>query len=105
MSPAWKLGSLFLGVVTTRLGSNYVYACTEAVEEVIVQHYKKQIKYLDKSKANESLKRKIKQFCEEEDNHRMNADKSVKSDDMGLRVFKAITKRITRFAIKVSKKV
>ena len=32
-----NIGSVILGAVTTRLGSNYVYACTEAVEEVTVQ--------------------------------------------------------------------
>ena len=33
MSPVWKVGSFFLGAVTSRLGLNYVHACTEAVEE------------------------------------------------------------------------
>ena len=50
MSPAWKLASFFIGALTTRLGSNYVHACTEAVEEVIVKHYQQQIKYLEKVK-------------------------------------------------------
>ena len=50
MSPAWKAGSLFLGAITSRLGSDYVYACTEAVEEVIVEHYQEQVEYLDKNK-------------------------------------------------------
>ena len=71
MSPVWKVGSFILGAVTTRLGSNYVYACTEAVEEVIVKHYQEQIKYLDKTKIDENLKKKIKKFCEEEDKHRV----------------------------------
>ena len=48
MSPAWKVGSFILGAITSRLGSNYVHACTEAVEEVIVKHYENQIKYLEK---------------------------------------------------------
>ena len=48
MSPAWKVGSFFLGAITSRLGLNYVHACTEAVEEVIVKHYENQIKYLEK---------------------------------------------------------
>ena len=62
MSPAWKLASFFIGALTTRLGSNYVHACTEAVEEVIVKHYQQQIKYLEKSKADNSLKKKSKNF-------------------------------------------
>ena len=105
MSPAWKLGSVILGAVTTRLGSNYVYACTEAVEEVIVKHYQEQIKYLDKTKIDENLKKKIKKFCEEEDKHRASADRSIEENSLGLKVFKSFTKNITKLAIKVSKKI
>ena len=52
----------FLGAITSRLGSNYVYACTEAVEEVIVKHYQEQIEYLEKNKLEEKLKKKLKSF-------------------------------------------
>ncbi len=105
MSPVWKVGSVILGAVTTRLGSNYVYACTEAVEEVIVKHYQEQIKYLDKTKIDENLKKKIKKFCEEEDKHRVVADRSIKENSLGLKVFKNFTKNITKLAIKISKKI
>ncbi len=105
MSPAWKLASFFIGALTTRLGSNYVHACTEAVEEVIVKHYQQQIKYLEKSKADNSLKKKIKEFCKEENDHRANAYESIEGEDLSLKVFKNLTKRFTRLAIKVSKKV
>ena len=57
MSPVWKVGSVILRGITTRLGSNYVYACTEAVEEVIVKHYQEQVEYLDKTKIDENLKK------------------------------------------------
>ena len=105
MSPAWKIGSFFLGAITSRLGSNYVYACTEAVEEVIVEHYQEQIKYLDKNKIEENLKNKIKKFCKEEDKHRTNADKSIKEEDLSLKLFKGFTKGVTKMAIEISKKL
>ena len=105
MSPAWKLGSFFLGAISTRLGSNYVNACTEAVEEIIVKHYREQIDYLEKSKIDEGLKNKIKKFCEEEDRHRANADKSIKDNNFGLLFFKGFTKNVTKLAIKISKKI
>ena len=50
MSPYGYTGKFFIGALTTRLGSNYIHACTEAVEEVIVKHYQQQIKYLEKVK-------------------------------------------------------
>ena len=81
MSPAWKVGSFFLGAVTSRLGSNYVYACTEAVEEVIVKHYEKQIKYLDKTKIDENLKKTLKSFVKKKINIE-NADKSIKENSL-----------------------
>ena len=105
MSPAWKAGSFILGVITTRLGSNYVYACTEAVEEVIVKHYQEQIEYLDNNKIDENLKKKIIKFCKEEDRHRASADQSIKESDLGIRLFKNFTRTVTRLAIEVSKKV
>ena len=105
MSPAWKVGSFFLGAITSRLGPNYVYACTEAVEEVIVKHYQEQIEYLEKNKLEEKLKKKIKKFCKEEDQHRTYADQSIVKDDLALKVFKGFTKSVTKLAIEISKKI
>ena len=105
MSPAWKAGSFFLGVISSRLGSDYVYACTKAVEEVIVEHYQEQVEYLDKNKIEENLKNKIKKFCEDEDKHRVNADKSIKKEDFSLKIFKGFTRGVTKMAIEISKKL
>ena len=55
------------------MGEDYVNACTESVEEVIVEHYKKQINFLKNQKINNELKRKIEKFCKEEDDHREDA--------------------------------
>ena len=99
---SWKS---FLGVITSRLGSDYVYACTEAVEEVIVEHYQEQVEYLDKNKIEENLKNKIKKFCKEEDKHRVNADKSIKEENFSLKLFKGFTRGVTKMAIEISKKL
>ena len=96
---------LFWGLVTTRLGSNYVYACTEAVEEVIVKHYQEQIKYLDKTKIDENLKKKLKSFVKKRISIELVADRSIKENSLGLKVFKNFTKNITKLAIKISKKI
>ena len=42
MSPLWHHGGYLLGVITSFMGEKYVNACTEAVEEVIVEHYEDQ---------------------------------------------------------------
>ena len=45
LSPIWHHGGYALGAFTSILGEKYVHACTEAVEEVIVEHYNEQIKF------------------------------------------------------------
>ena len=73
MSPLWNILGTTLGVVSSRLGEDYVNACTESVEEVIVEHYKKQINFFKNQKINNELKRKIEKFCKEEDHHKEDA--------------------------------
>ena len=76
MTPVWEIGGSFLGTITAKLGEKYVHACTESVEQVIVDHYKNQMEYL-KNKTNDDLLKKIKQFCDE-DEHRQDARISLK---------------------------
>ena len=38
------------------MGEKYVNACTEAVEEVIVEHYEDQIKFLEKEGIENHVK-------------------------------------------------
>ena len=104
MSPLWNILGTTLGVVSSRLGEDYVNACTESVEEVIVEHYNKQINFFKSQKINNELKRKIEKFCKEEDDHREDAINSKsKKDSFGLRVFKRFTKLGTKAAIEISK--
>ncbi len=106
MSPFWNILGTTLGIVSSRLGEDYVNACTESVEEVIVEHYKKQINFFKSQKINNELKRKIEKFCKEEDDHREDAI-NTKSDkeSFGLKVFKSFTKLGTKAAIEISKRV
>ena len=105
MSPVWKIAGVIIGVVTTRLGSDYVYACTEAVEEVIVKHYKEQIEYLEKNKIDGNLKNKIAKFCKDEEKHKGDANRSLEKEKVSVKAFKVLTKRLTRAAIEISKKL
>ena len=105
MSPIWKLGGTMLGALTAKLGEKYVHACTESVEQVIVDHYKNQMEYLKKNKTNDDLLKKIKQFCDEEDEHRQDAKDSRIENDLKVKLFKKFTSKLTSLAIEVSKKV
>ncbi len=105
MTPVWEIGGSFLGAITAKLGEKYVHACTESVEQVIVDHYKNQMEYLKKNKTNDDLLKKIKQFCDEEDEHRQDAKDSLTADDFKVKMFKKFTSKLTSLAIKISKKV
>ena len=106
MSPFWSILGTTLGVLSSRLGEEYVNACTESVEEVIVEHYKKQINFFKSQKINNELKRKIEKFCKEENDHKEDAiNFKPKKESFGLKVFKSFTKLGTKAAIEISKRV
>ena len=105
MRPIWHLGGTLLGGLTSLMGEKYVHACTEAVEEVIVEHYRDQIDFLEKNQVNKSLKLKIKKFCDEEDNHKKYAESKLDSQDTGVKIFKQFTRGLTKVAIRISKKI
>lgn len=104
MSPLWYYGGYAAGAVTSLMGERYVLACTEAVEEVIVEHYEEQIQFLKKNGLEKNLMNKIKRFKADEDAHRSYAEDS-NLNKKGVKAFKDITKSITRLAIKISKKI
>lgn len=103
MNIFWKAGGYALGSLTAILGKNYVMACTEAVEDEIVKHYRKQLEILDNSEEKE-VKNKILKFLKDEDNHRKTGKKSVKNDFRTI-IFKSMIKEITKSAIAISKKI
>ena len=57
----WKIGGFSLGALTALLGKNYVMACTEAVEDIIVKHYEQQLHEIPSSEEKE-IRKKIKKF-------------------------------------------
>ena len=103
MNPLWHHGGFFLGMFTSLLGEKYVHACTEAVEEVIVEHYEEQIEFLEKRGVEKQMLKKIKKFRADEDEHRHFAEQSNLNNN-GVKLFKKFTRKLTKIAIKVSKK-
>ena len=78
LAPLFDIGAFAMGVGTALIGPKAAYVCTEAVEEVIEQHYNKQIDQLDK--IDSDLQRKITKFRNDETHHKetgnKNSDKS-----------------------------
>lgn len=103
MNVLWKTGGYALGSLTAIMGKNYVMACTEAVEDEIVKHYRNQLEVLQNS-GEEEIKNKISKFLKDEDNHRKTGKKNTK-DNIRTFIFKSLIKEITKSAIKISKRI
>lgn len=67
--PLWHVAGFALGAATALLGEKAAMACTVAVEEVIDEHYGRQLETLDDASAPE-LRETITRFRAEELEHR-----------------------------------
>lgn len=106
LMPLWKWIGRTAGAVSGALGSKAAMACTEAVEDVIDQHYAEQINQLETSHPEEiELINSLKRFREDECNHRNTAAEYNQSPNMMKDVIKQIIKLGVKTAIKISKRV
>lgn len=103
LSPLWKIGAFGLGVFTASLGEKATMACTEAVEEIIINHYLEQAKFL--KNKDKKLHNITKQFAKEEAEH-MDISKNYDTgSDKAHTLLKYGIKRISKLAIKLSEKI
>ena len=102
LSPIWKRGAFLLGVSTAILGRKATMACTEAVEEVIIEHYENQSKYLKDKDIY--LSKITKKFCKEEKEHLDLAKKHDTGKDPFHKVLKSSIRLLSKIAIKASEK-
>jgi ubiquinone biosynthesis monooxygenase Coq7 len=68
LHPLWHVAGFALGAFTARLGEKAAMACTVAVEEVIDEHYRKQLEALGGDEAE--LRALITKFRDEEIEHK-----------------------------------
>lgn len=68
LHPLWHFAGYALGALTASLGEKAAMACTVAVEEVIDEHYKKQLNELGDDEKE--LRGLIKKFRDEEIEHK-----------------------------------
>lgn len=103
LDPIWKAGAFGLGAVSAFLGKKATMACTEAVEEVIIDHYQNQSKFL-KGK-DEALRKVTEKFALDEKSHMHKAKEFDTGTDVFHKVFKLGVKTLSKVAIKVSEKI
>ena len=106
LSPLWHMGAYAMGYVTGKMGPEAAMACTEAVEEVIEEHYENQVRHLKENMPEEqALCDTIEQFCAEEIEHRDLARQRDAHKSPAYPILKETIKSITKMAIFFSKKL
>ena len=103
MSPVWRLAAFALGAGTALLGEKAAHACTEAVEDVIEQHYAGQVAEL--SEREPALAAELSKFRDEELAHRDHAVDEGARDALGYPILAAVIRAGCRAAIKISEKL
>jgi 3-demethoxyubiquinol 3-hydroxylase len=101
LEPVWRVAGFALGAATALLGEKAAMACTAAVEEVIDEHYAKQIERLDDA----GLKKTITEFRAEEIAHRDEAIAHGAQDAPGRRLLSGAIKAGCRLAIALSERI
>ena len=101
--PLWYLLAVGLGFGSTILGKKAAMLCTASVEEVIDEHYKKQINQL---KTDEKiLKEKIKKFRLDELHHKDIAYEKGATKKGLYKILDTIIKTGSKVAINISEKI
>ena len=101
--PVWDLLGIALGFGSTLMGKKAAMLCTASVEEVIDEHYKKQINQLEPDEN--ILKEKIKKFREDELHHKDIAYNKGATKKGLYSIMDKIIKTGSKFAINISEKI
>ncbi len=103
MAPLWRVMGFGLGAATALMGERAAHACTEAVEDVIEEHYGRQSQAL--AGVDAELKGVVDKFREDEIGHRNTAIEHGARDAFGYSVLSAVIKVGCRAAIRISEKI
>ena len=103
LMPLWDLLGVGIGFGSTLLGKKAAMLCTASVEEVIDEHYKKQINQL---KSDEKiLKKNIKKFRLDELHHKDIAYEKGATKKGFYKILDKIIKTGSKVAINISEKI
>ncbi len=103
LSPIFEVGAFAMGVGSALLGRKAAYVCTEAVEEIIEDHYDNQIDQLDG--IDDEIKKKIMKFQEDEINHKNTAINMGSQTAPGYNILRTIVNSTTKAAIFLAERI
>jgi ubiquinone biosynthesis monooxygenase Coq7 len=98
--PLWHVLGYALGAGTAMLGKTSAMICTEAVEEVIDEHYQSQTKKIEE----QELVDRIEQFRLEEIEHKTIAQENMQELHLGHRILYQAIKLGCKLSINIAKK-
>jgi 3-demethoxyubiquinol 3-hydroxylase len=102
LEPVWRVAGFALGVATALMGENAAMACTAAVEEVIDEHYARQLERLD---PDPELRETVHKFRADEMAHRNEAIARGAEDAPGYRLLSETIKTGCKLAISLSERI
>lgn len=102
LTPLWHLAGFALGAGTALLGERAAMACTVAVEEVIDQHYARQIEQLNDDEAE--LRDTVTAFRDDEIEHRDTALEHEAEQAPAYEVLTSLVRTGSRVAIWLSER-
>lgn len=105
MFPFWHIGGYAMGFVTGIMGKKAAMACTVAVEEVIGEHYEGQENALALYKDEQQLTETIKEFKEEELEHKEIGEEHDAGDAPFYPFIYSAVRTITKLAVKISERI
>lgn len=97
LQPIWHVAGFALGAATAMLGAKAAMACTEAVEEVIDEHYDSQVRLLGDDEAD--LRAICERYREEEVEHGATAVEHGAREAIAYRPLTTVVKAGSRAAI------
>ena len=103
LQPLWHAAGFLLGAGTALLGERAAMACTVAVEEEIVRHYRRQAARLGADEAE--LRGLLERYADEEDGHRAEALRHGAEAAPGYRPLSRAIRLGTRLAIRLSERI
>lgn len=103
ITPLWHVAGFALGAGTALLGTKAAMACTEAVEEVIDQHYAEQIENLDDDESE--LSETLEKFRQEELEHKQIAIENGAQETPAHGLLYGAIKLGVKAAIKVAERI
>ncbi len=107
LTPLWHIGGYLMGAVTGLMGEKAAHACTEAVENVIEEHYTSQVEALknDPHPRAREFADLFEQFKEEEIAHKNLAIQKGASEAPFYKTLIHVVSFISKTAIALSKKI